>query len=93
MANAEAFRRQFESDVATGTPIRAVEEYLARKGLKLDGGTFLRMRSGTSDMWLELSREESPNWYCGKGSVGLAVYFVDYKLDRTEVTYWSFDCP
>jgi hypothetical protein len=90
IAKAEALKREFDKDVLAGTSLAAVEDYLRSKGLQI--GSELG-RDGTGSVLVELVQEESTSWYCGKGSVGLMVYFTANKLDKAFVESWSFNCP
>lgn len=99
MAKGEAFRQVFDREVKIGASFDEVLVYLKAHNLHFgpDGLTVPHdeppPRDGTGRLWVEMFREKSPNWDCGKGSVGLSIYFANRKLDRTESTYWSFDCP
>jgi hypothetical protein len=99
MAKAEAFRGTFDNDVKPGSSFDDVLAYLKAHNLHfgLIGLTAPQDEpprgDGREEREVEMFREESPNWYCGKGSVGLGIYFVNGKLDRTEAGYWSSDCP
>jgi hypothetical protein len=90
IAKAEVFKREFDANVPSGAPLATVEAYVRSKGFELVGELD---REGTGDKLLELIREDSINWYCGKGSVGLIVYFAQSRMDRAWVESWSFDCP
>jgi hypothetical protein len=91
MAKAEEFKREFDRENQPGTALDAVMRWREARGLPPTD--LLRSADGTGDIRLELLREESPWWYCGKGSVGLGLRFVERKLDKSTVTFWSFDCP
>jgi hypothetical protein len=91
MAKAEAFKLTFDREVKAGASFNEVESYLNAHGLHF--GFVGSPERDNARLQVELFLEKSPNWYCGNGSVGLALYFVNRNLNRTEGTYWSFDCP
>lgn len=98
MAKAESFKEMFEREVRAGASFEEVLTYL--KAHNLHFGAFgltnpqdERPSAGYVLLEVEMFREKSPNWYCGKGSVGLGVSFVNGKLTKTDVSFWSFDCP
>lgn len=98
MAKAEAFKKVFDRDVRAGASFDEVLVYL--KAHNLHFGPFGLTnpqdeppRDGYGLLEVEMFREKSPNWYCGKGSVGLGVSFANNKLTKTDVSFWSFDCP
>jgi hypothetical protein len=100
MAKADAFRRTFDNEVKRGTSFDDVLAYLKAHNLHFGSSGLTDPhdeppeRDGTGRLEVEVFREKSPNWACGKGSVGLSLYFVNGNLNRTgPVTYWSFDCP
>jgi hypothetical protein len=99
MAKAQAFKQLFDSEVKLGASFDEVLAYLKAHNLHfgLVGLTAPQDEpprgDGPDEREVEMFREESPNWYCGKGSAGLGIYFVNGKLDRTEAGYWSSDCP
>jgi hypothetical protein len=98
MAKAEAFKKVFDSDVKAGASFEEVSRYLKAHNLHfgpvgLTNPQDNPPRDGYGLLEVEMFREKSPNWYCGKGSVGLGVSFVNNKLTKTDVSFWSFDCP
>jgi hypothetical protein len=98
MAKAETFKRTFDDEVKRGASFDEALAYLKAHNLHfgwlgLTAPQDEPPRDGREEREVEMFREESPNWYCGKGSVGLGIYFVNGKLDRTEAGYWSSDCP
>ena len=97
MAKAEAFRQAMERDMPAGAAFDDVLGYLRARNLHfgLVGLTDPQdqPRNGRGDLDVEMFRENSPHWYCGSGSVGLTLSFVDSRLNRTQTTYWSSDCP
>lgn len=67
-----------------------VDAYLRPKKLEIQS----RLRpNGTDEAFVEMFREESIRWYCGKGSVGLTIDFTENRLVRSSAGSWSFDCP
>jgi len=99
LARAQAFKQVFDSEVNPGASFDEVLAYLKAHNLHFGWVGLTAPQDepprgdGREEREVEMFREESPNWYCGKGSVGLGIYFVNGKLDRTEAGYWSFDCP
>jgi len=98
MAKAEAFKASLDRDVRPGSSFDDVLQYLKAHGLQFGVAGLTTPQNdpppeGFRRLEVEMFREKSPNWYCGKGSVGLEVAFTDRKLTGTAVTFWSFDCP
>src|SRR5262245_48381180 len=98
MAKAEAFKTMFDRDVRAGASFDEVLKYL--KAHDLHFGPFGLTNpndqppdNGVGLLHVEMFREKSPNWYCGKGSVGLGVSFANNKLTSAVASFWSFDCP
>ena len=90
MAKAEVFKRELDEQVPIGSSRETVDTYLATHHLKISN---LLDASGTGSGFVEMFREESPNWFCGKGDVGLALEFRSNRLIRSSAGSWSFDCP
>jgi hypothetical protein len=90
LAQAEAYKTEFDRQVPRGTALPVVNEYL-----KTQGHYILNElgEPGTGQALVELFKEKSIRWYCGQGSVGLSLGFVENKLAGTSVNSWSFDCP
>ncbi len=99
MVKVEAFKQAFDGEVTAGASFDEVLVYLKAHNLHFGSVGLTAPQDepprldGTGRLWVDMFREESPNWYCGKGSVGLGIYFANRKLDRTEAAYWSSDCP
>lgn len=99
MSKVEAFRQMFDREVRAGASFDEVLVYVKDHNLHFGLVGLSAPQDepprpdGTDRREVEMFREESPNWYCGKGSVGLSIYFANRKLDRTEAAYWSSDCP
>ena len=98
MAKAEAFRQAMLRDLPSGAPFDDVLGYLHAHNLHfglvgLSDPQDQPPRDGRGDLYVEMFREKSPQWYCGSGSVGLTLFFVDGRLNQTRATYWSSDCP
>ena len=94
MAQAEAYKADFDRQVPRGTTLLAVKEFLQTQDRHIlnevpDWGT----GEATGEGLLELFQEKSIRWYCGVGSVGLSIGFVQNKLTSTHVSSWSSDCP
>jgi hypothetical protein len=94
MLQAEAYKADFDRQVPRGTTLRAVKEFLQTQDRHIlnevpDWGT----GEATGEGLLELFQGKSIRWYCGQGSVGLSLSFLQGKLVSTSVTSWSFDCP
>jgi hypothetical protein len=98
MAKAEAFEKMFDGGVRAGASFDEVLRYLKAHNLHFGADGLKNPQDepptdGYSELEVEMFREKSPNWYCGQGSVGLAVTFVNNRLTSTWVSYWSMDCP
>jgi hypothetical protein len=92
MARAEAFKRELDAHLAAGVPRSAVEAYLATK--HIEGARPHPSPDSQAEYWVTITKERSPNWYCGLGDVGLILYFSEERrLTKAEVASWSFDCP
>lgn len=94
MVQAEAYKAEFDRRVSHGTSLLAVKEFLQTQDRHIlnevpDWGT----GEATGEGLLELFQEKSISWYCGQGSVGLSLGFVQNKLTSTHVSSWSSDCP
>lgn len=94
LARAEVFKREFDAQVAEGTALPAVEEYLRAKPVNVQRSMgFHDGRDFVKRLMIELAEERSVNWYCGKASVGLMAEFDNERLTGSHVSSWSFDCP
>ena len=94
MVQAQAYKADFDRQVPRGTTLLAVKEFLQTQDRRIlnevpDWGT----GEATGEGLLELFQEKSIRWYCGQGSVGLSLSFLQNKLVSTSVTSWSSDCP
>jgi hypothetical protein len=94
MLQAEAYKAEFDRRVPHGTSLLAVKEFLQAQDRHIlnevpEWGT----GEATGEGLVELFQEKSIRWYCGQGSVGLSLSFLQNKLVSTRVTSWSFDCP
>ena len=97
MAKVTTFKQAFDGDLKPGASFDEVLAYLKVHNLQFGpvGLTAPQDEPPPREGWLdvEMFREKSPHWYCGNGSVGLSVHFVNRNLDETAATYWSLDCP
>jgi hypothetical protein len=98
VAKAEAFEAMFDRDVRAGASFDEVLAYLQAHKLHFGAASLTIPQDeppgdGYARREVEMFREKSPNWYCGEGSVGLSISFVDNKLKDTAATSWSMDCP
>src|SRR5262245_17855477 len=77
MAKAAAFKATFDRDVKPGASFDEVVRYLNAHNLHFGGLGLTNPQDdepphgGDGRLNVEMFREKSPNWYCGKGSVGL----------------------
>lgn len=98
VAKAEAFEAMFDRDVKAGSSFDEVLAYLHAHKLHFGAASLTIPQDeppgdGHARREVEMFSEKSPNWYCGDGSVGLSISFVDRKLKDTSATFWSMDCP
>jgi hypothetical protein len=98
VAKAEAFKAVFDRDVRVGASFDEVLAYLQAHNLHFGPESLTSPQNeppgdGYARREVQMFREKSPNWYCGSGSVGLSISFVDNKLKDTSATFWSMDCP
>ena len=97
MARAETFKVMFDRDLKVGAPFDEVLRYLKAHDLHF-GPLGLTLpqdeppEGGYGRLEVEMFREKSPNWSCGKASVGLTVSFANNKLTDTAFGSWSLDC-
>ncbi len=81
MSKVEAFKTAFDRDVTAGTPFEEVLRYVNAHNLHFGSSGLTAPddtppHDGTSRLTVELFHEEkSIWWYCGRGSVGLDVWF------------------
>jgi hypothetical protein len=97
MAKAETFKAMFDRDVKAGASFDQVLQYLKAHNLHF-GPLALTLpqdeppAGGSGRLEVEMFREKSLSWACGKASVGLNLSFVNNKLTDTSFGSWSLDC-
>jgi len=96
LTKSEVFKREFDEHLPAGTPLAAVEEWLRTKPVSVQrsiGYNFGRGRDFVNRLLIEVANEKSLIFGCGRHSVGLHAHFTtEERLEKSEVTSWSFDC-
>lgn len=90
LRKAEQFETLLDSHVPPGSSVAAVQEYL--EGRQMKWSPSVSSYGNVIEIRIEVAAGESPEWYCGKESVGVIADFKDELLKDTQVAAWSFNC-
>ena len=99
LAKAAEFKRQFDDQLPQGSPLAAVDDYLQDKPVTVVRSLDFLPQSGGGHrrvigrLMIETAKEKSLIFGCGSASVGVVAQFTnEERLEKSEVTSWSFDC-